>query len=367
MTTRESAAPWVRGILTVLLTGLAACGGADTAGVRSSSAALDASSRAARGGRYLALGDSVPAGYTSALAQQYFASLNPANHLAAPSSADFLGYPEILGAELRTPDANPACPGETTASFLDRTKEDNGCAGWRQARAPLHVAYASASQSQMAWALDWLAQNGKTAKLVTLTIGANDMFLMRKHCEALQFDAGVQAAAAAAAQAAYAAAIQAGKSPADAGAAAQAAATASVTGQVVSCIASSAPGAIQVAAGNIATIIGTLRAAGYEQKIAVTNYYSAGKYDPADITFQAAVGLNQGIQAVVDGFAAAGDRKVILVDEFSAFGAASHGDPCLAGLIAIDPTTGQCEIHPSAKGADLLAETIEEALEEDEA
>ena len=55
-------------------------------------------------------------------------------------------------------EANAACPGETTGSFLSTQAPDAGCRLYRQ-HAPLHVNYGS-SQTQFDYAVNYLLQNG---------------------------------------------------------------------------------------------------------------------------------------------------------------------------------------------------------------
>lgn len=88
---------------------------------------------------------------------------------------------------------------------------------------------------------------------------------------------------------------------------------------------------------------------------------SAGNV-PSRSLHEAIALLNQTIGHVVDGFRAAGDSKVVLVDQFSAFASASKGNPCTAGLIAKDAATGECELHPSTSGDVVLARTLDRAV-----
>jgi lysophospholipase L1-like esterase len=115
-------------------------------------------------GGYLALGDSVPFGFSP---------------LLNPKDADnFIGYPEIVADHLGIDDVNATCPGEATGGFLSLTGTDNVCRPYRAA-SPLHVEYKT---SQMAFALKYLRRHRDT-KLVTLTLGANDFFRFSKDCQ----------------------------------------------------------------------------------------------------------------------------------------------------------------------------------------
>ncbi|MBV9485728.1 MAG: hypothetical protein JO246_06685, partial [Frankiaceae bacterium] len=128
--------------------------------------------------RYLALGDSISFGYRES-------NSNPAPDFSKPKQ--FVGFPEDVAKNLGLRLTNAACPGETTVSFINATKQSNGCensyqpgtgmvaGGYRTAH-PLHTKYKSATQSQLQFAKAFLKKYPKTS-LVTLMIGANDGFL----------------------------------------------------------------------------------------------------------------------------------------------------------------------------------------------
>src|SRR5580700_5324415 len=124
-------------------------------------------------GTYLALGDSVAFGYVPPQAV-------PTPNYSDPGS--FVGYPEDVARALRIRVANASCPGETTASFLVPGALSNGCEnspgssiGYRT-EFPLHVQYRG---TQMQYALKYLATHRHT-RLVTIDIGANDLFLCQE-------------------------------------------------------------------------------------------------------------------------------------------------------------------------------------------
>ncbi len=124
-------------------------------------------------GTYLALGDSVAFGYV------------PPQAVPAPNYSDprsFVGYPEDVARALHIPVSNASCPGETTASFFVPGAPSNGCEnspgssiGYRT-EFPLHVQYRG---TQMQYALRYLAVHRDT-RLVTIDIGANDVFLCQE-------------------------------------------------------------------------------------------------------------------------------------------------------------------------------------------
>jgi hypothetical protein len=114
----------------------------------------------------------------------------PPQAVPAPNYRDahsFVGYPEDVAQALRIRVSNASCPGETTASFLVPGAPSNGCesspgssVGYRTEN-PLHVQYRG---TQMQYALKYLAVHRHT-RLVTIDIGANDVFL----CEETTADA----------------------------------------------------------------------------------------------------------------------------------------------------------------------------------
>jgi len=114
---------------------------------------------------YLALSDSVVFGY---ITQAGFEYGNPDN---------FVGYPGYAAQLLRLTSTNASCPGEATSGFLSPTGADNGCRDYRQA-APLHVTYSS---TQLLFAEGFLARHRNT-RLVTIGIGANDVFILQGQC-----------------------------------------------------------------------------------------------------------------------------------------------------------------------------------------
>ena len=102
---------------------------------------------------------------------------------------NFVGYPEVVGGDIRFEVVNAACPGETTASFIDVTAQSNGCenalnseVGYRD-NFPLHVEYESADQSQLDFAVETL-KRADDIPVVTIQLGANDLFI----CQATTAD-----------------------------------------------------------------------------------------------------------------------------------------------------------------------------------
>jgi len=244
-------------------------------------------------GKMLSLGDSVVFGY---ITQDGPAYANPSN---------FLGYPELVGNSLGLAASNPSCPGETTASFLSFSGADNGCRTFRSL-APLHESYAS---TQLDYALSYLGANRRT-RLVTLSLGANDGFLLIAGC------AGNPA-----------------------------------------CIQAGLPAALGAVYTNLNTILSNLRATGFKGVLLVVNYYSQDYSDPAQTGLT--IALNNTLAA------AAAAHGAIVADAFTAFqnaSAAAGGKTCYAGLLNANPQNQQaCDVHPSLSGQRLLAKTVKAA------
>ena len=253
-------------------------------------------------GTYLALGDSVAFGYVPPQAV-------PAPDYLDPSS--FVGYPEDVAQALHLRVSNASCPGETTASFYIPGAQSNGCenvpgssVGYRT-EYPLHVQYAG---TQMLYALGYLATHRNT-RLVTIDIGANDVFL----CQETTADACA--------------------SPAELQAVLK---------------------KIEV---NLAVIYALIRdVARYHGPLVALTYYSLDYADPTQVAGTEA--LNSAITSVTEKFGG----KV--ADGFAAFegpSAAFGGSPCAAGLLIKLPD-GTCNIHPSPAGHQLLAQAIEDVI-----
>jgi lysophospholipase L1-like esterase len=246
-------------------------------------------------GKMLSLGDSVAFGY---ITQDGFAYVNPDN---------FLGYPELVGNALRLNATNASCPGETSAGFLSLTGADYRCRPFR-ANFPLHVGYIS---TQLDFALGYLGANRKT-RLVTLSLGANDGFLLLAQCQ------GVQA-----------------------------------------CIEAGLPAALGAVYANLNTILSNLRATGFKGVLMVVNYYSTDYSDAAQTGLTVALNRTLAASAAANG--------AVVADAFTAFqnAAASPfaaGKTCRTGLLNGNPQDPQaCDVHPSLTGQRLLAKTVKAA------
>ena len=247
---------------------------------------------AAESPTYLALGDSVPFGFSPLVTN--------------PSDADtFVGYPEDLAGALDVGVRNATCPGETSGSLISTSAPDNGCQAFRSV-GDLHVNYKG---SQLDYALAFLRAHQHTS-LVTMTIGANDFFLLQKACN-----------------------------------------------NNVLCIEGGLAAVLTSLQTNLATIYTQIRATGYRGTIVALTYYVTNYNDPI------AVLVIGSINAVVKGTTlAAGGRAA---DGFGAFAAIAFaragGDSCAAGLLIVK-ADGTCDVHPSAFGAGVLAQAVHAAL-----
>jgi hypothetical protein len=283
--------------LTVLLTLFSSVAVAVTVGAHPAKA-LAASNRPQE---YLALGNSVAFGF---------------NPLLDESNADnFIGYPTPAAAALKEALTNASCPGETSSHFISLTGSDNGC-GFYHNHFPLHVAY---STTQLAFADGFLQSHPKTL-VVSIDIGANDLFVLENGCGGASTPAEIK------------------------------------------CILDGLPAMLATLSANLNTIYGHIRNLdGYHHKLVALTYYSLNYRDPTGTSV-----ISQVNQVVANRTLA---WKGIVADGFGAFAAASSasgGDTCLAGLrIVVKTSPLTCDIHPSPAGRDLLAQAIVNALRPD--
>jgi lysophospholipase L1-like esterase len=246
----------------------------------------------------LVLGDSVPFAYINSAGYEY---INPQN---------FIGFADDLGSLLDLRSIDLACPGETTGSFISTTAPDNGCRGYR-AEFPLHVGYHG---TQLAYA-KWFLQRHPHVRLVTVTLGANDGFLLEASCASAP--------------------------------------------DPQECIEAGVPALLESVGQNLQMILADLRGTGYGGAIVVMNYYSVDYSDPAG------TGLTQLLNGALAAPATA--YGAVVADVFTAFqtvatNAPFGGKTCNAGLLnasAANPLL--CDVHPSQSGHDLIAKTIAEA------
>jgi lysophospholipase L1-like esterase len=247
-------------------------------------------------GGYLALGDSVPFGFSPLL--------------DAHNAANFVGYPEIVAKGLGIDDVNATCPGEATGGFLSLTGTDNLCRPYRSAF-PLHVSYKT---TQMEFALKYLHRHRDT-KLVTLTLGANDIFRFQKDC---------------------AAGATVGTCPLGLG------------------------GVLATMQANLNTILSGIWHAGYRGTIVALTYYAL-TYDAAGIAGTTSLAGPM--------IAAAAANHALVASGLEAWRATAtaapfNGSSCAAGLLIATPLdpSSPCNVHPTPKGRDLLAGAVLQAI-----
>ncbi len=277
----------LRGLLIALLLAAVTATACDS-GSPAPSAGASSPSAQATAATYLALGDSVVFG------------TDPARDRA--DAAQFVGYPTYVARTLGLRLVNAACPGEASGGFLSPTGTDNVCRPYRSAY-PLHVSY---SGTQEDFAVAYLRAHPQT-RLVTLTLGANDLFACQRdtpgHCLG--------------------------------------------------------PGELTTALGrlsaNLDTALRRIRDV-YPGRIVVLTYY-----DPQPGNGAVAAGMSMLNGTLTKAAATVGAD---VADGYSAFQRAAQaagGDACAAGLLA-RTAGGGCDIHPSRQGAQVLAHAISDVV-----
>jgi hypothetical protein len=104
----------------------------------------------------------------------------------------------------------------------------------------------------------------------------------------------------------------------------------------------------------VATILATLRGAGYEGPITYMNLYATDYSVPSTVAFVTA------LNSVVSNQARAFGAEI--ADAYGAFqAAAGTQSPCEAGLLIPKPTGDGCDVHPSPAGAEVLAQSVRDA------
>jgi lysophospholipase L1-like esterase len=240
---------------------------------------------------YLALGDSIAFGF------------NP-NLPYMPPLTQFVSYAQIVAQDTGLIVANSACPGETSGSFIDATRPDNGCRSlYDYFDQGLHVDYQGA-KSQLDYALAFLAAHPNT-KLVTLDIGGNDLLLTKNAC-----------------------------------------------GSDLVCTGTRLVTTLAAFAGNLTDILARIRGAGYYGELILVTQYGTNYRDATQLVALASlkkitadVGLLFGAK-IADGFGAFAGASLLTL-----------GDACAAGLLIRNPD-GTCDMHPSVQGRTILANTI---------
>ncbi len=247
---------------------------------------------------YLALGDSIAFGFTPWL------DYTQAN----TDAGEFVGYPEVTAGDAALALTNVACPGETSGSFIDATQPDNGCHSTlpNDAGSPHHASLkVNYAGSQLDYALAYLAAHPDT-QLVTINIGGNDLLLVQDHCN-----------------------------------------------HNALCEAIRMPGTVATFTANLTKILARLRVSGYFGQIVLVTQYATNYADPVQL---AALGS---FKTAAEGVAAL--FGVTVAHGFEAMAAAGlregQTDLCKTDLLLHD-AQGDCNEHPSAKGARVLADAV---------
>ena len=237
---------------------------------------------------------------------------------ARPDPSAFVGYPDLVGKEsFGGHYVNLGCPGATTGSFSSLDEMDNGCRAI-QTDVPsiLHVSYTTTQADK---AQEYLSMN--QVKLITVSLGGNDLLLTLKGCTDL--------------------------TPDDAAA-------------VLQCALGRLTGTLDTGAMNLAALLKRFRDEGFEGQLVYVNEYST--YGSADSATFAVQLWNKRMMSVVT------DAGGTVADAFQAFAStsmASNGDPCAAGLLIPNPTAGAtpaCDSHPSPLGTRLIADTVKATI-----
>jgi lysophospholipase L1-like esterase len=247
---------------------------------------------------YLATGDSVPFGYSPLLPK------SPATN--------FVGYPDVVAKALGLDLTNSSCPGQGSGGYIKLSSvDDNGCNSGRAAGLPLHV---SDSTSQLAFVVNFLKSHRQTG-LVTITIGANDLFVLEDGCL--------------------------------------------TNTNFILCVQNGLKLLLATLGTNLDIIYKAIRSV-YQRDLVAETYYALNYMDPVGVPIISA------INAVIATETREFHGKV--ADGFGAFKKASAsfgGNTCAAGLRILlpAPVNGDpCDVHPTPKGRDLLAGAVLKAL-----
>jgi lysophospholipase L1-like esterase len=290
-----------KALLVVAALALAACSNESS----SASTSSDDMSEAPKG-EVLALGDSITFGFD-------------------PSKVDptkYRGYAEMVADSLGVGITNGSCPGEATGHFLAADGQDRGCKKQLTVdKMKLHVDWGT--DTQLEFTTNYLRKSiasGRPPSLITMTIGANDIGIMSDECQL----------------------------PGPLGAA---------------CMAARYPFFERSYRENLEKIFLAIDATGYRgPMIMVTTYV----LDYADFgqTF-AGVHFNGQVQAAFDNVRSRlHGLDVRVADGYGAFkkiADASGGDTCKTGL-RLPLGDGTCDIHPTPRGHELLAQAVRDAL-----
>lgn len=235
---------------------------------------------------YLALGDSVPFGF------------DPLDN--SGDASNFAGYPAGVQRRLGYDLTNATCPGEASGGFVSPAGVDNGCRHYHSAN-PLHAGYDS---TQLDYAVEFLEAHPRTA-LVTLTLGANDLFACRK--------------------------------------------------QPGGCTPKALARTLHRFRVNLDDIYSAIRDVYHHRLVALT-YYTSDYRDPRAVAAMRAV--NRVLASVTREY---GGTVASGFQAFKTIASRSGGDSCAAGLL-IELPDGTCDIHPSPQGTRVLVAAVVDAV-----
>ena len=252
---------------------------------------------------YLALGDSLPFGDNSFV---------PYTVEARIDSSIFVGFGDYVGRwGFAGRYRNLACPGETTGSFIDNRALSAGCIIYKE-QIGLKTAY---KVSQLDATLELIRKNPQM-RLISLTIGGNDNFLLIKQCEE--------------------------ENPND-------------QEGLARCVQSRFQPLLDSIKKNLAFIFKSIRGAGFKGKLFLTNFYTKDYNDRAEVTSAIVGNLTYASTAI--------ENQARPIDLFLPFGAAAlwhQGIVCETGLLIknVDGAEPACDVHYSDVGARLVAKII---------
>lgn len=238
-------------------------------------------------------------------------------------ASNYEGYADRVASRLGTTADNSACPGETSGSFLDAHAEDNGCRENRASYA-LHTDWEGAS-TQIDFVVSYLKKQiaaGKPPALVMMTIGGNDLLLVKKHC-----------------------------------------ALPNVIGLLDGpCKLLRLPFAEHSYGEHLDQILTAIDQTGYKGKVVLIKTYAL---DYSDKIATLAIGrfngeLDEHVDAIRPKLQGVDVRVADAYAAFQEKAAAHGGDTCKTGLLIHDDD-GTCDIHPSPAGHDMLADLVLEA------
>ncbi len=251
------------------------------------------------GNEYLALGDSIAFGYSP---------LPPYTQESVDQGL-FVGYPEVIAKNMGLTLTSAACPGETTSSFIDPTKIDNGC---RTAEPRFHKALkVNYQSSQLDFALKFLKEHPGT-RLVTINLGGNDLLLLQTLCDK--------------------------------------------EANPLLCKLSQIPKATLTLADNYIKIIRAIRDAGYKGDLVATTQPPLDYKDPIQQVALITIRNEIVVLASLTGAKVADFFETMRVATEPFNGLLCDGD------FLIRMPDGTCDKHPSLKGAEIAAKTVMDLL-----